>query len=111
MEKVLTKTQQTATANALEKLISMPQVKDLIRDLVLVHKRIAAQESYSLILKKNGVLVKNHYYIVSGFDEVGDKVHEEKDDNEKITKEKFIEVITFFDLDVEQINSIQKRLQ
>ena len=110
MGKVFTQKQLDKSVEALKKLVEMPEVKDIIQNIILARKPIWTQDDYFLILTKNG-LIKNHSWISSSYDFCGDCEHESRSENEKITLEKFEEITDFFDLNAEEIIAFSKKLR
>lgn len=108
MKKLLTEAQVQKAASQLKKLIEMPQVKDLLQQMLMA--KCPKDDEYRLYLRKTGV-VKMHSWVTTGYDMAGDKEHHGHCEEEEISEDNFGEVVTFFDITAEEIIEFQKRLK
>lgn len=99
-----------STAKVLKKLIVIPEVKDLIKQIVLASKE-SEKEDYVLLLTKDGLIQQRMWLECVYYDFFTSKEnrYEKKIESKKITVKNIKGIVVFFDLSVEEIIVFQKK--
>ncbi|MDQ5954650.1 MAG: hypothetical protein QG583_578 [Patescibacteria group bacterium] len=93
---------------ALESAVNAPESKDLIIEIEISRKNVG-EDTYKLFLTKDGVK-KGKYWTFTMVGFYTDDTTTPMQEEEILTKDKLTEVVTFFDLEAIQIETLLQKL-
>jgi hypothetical protein len=94
---------------ALEHIANAQESKDLIKEIEISRVK-DGEDTYKLILTSNGIKKGKYWtFTMHGYFREDDTTTSEKEE-EMLTRDKFAEVVTFFDIEASHIEALHEKL-